>query len=76
MSELPFFHEMPDSEWESMLSAAATWGDVQKKYRQPSWCDYPEALDGAMGCWSLVGRMVTGEDYCKNCDLYKPKEIS
>lgn len=23
-----------------------------------------------MGCWSLTGRMVTGEDYCKNCECY------
>lgn len=70
----PLFHEVTDSEWESMKAAGLTWGDMQERFAQPDWCAYPDALAGQMGCWSLVGRMVTGIDYCKDCELCQPKE--
>ncbi len=40
------FHLMPEAEFEAMEAAGATWTDVKRKYRQPSWCDYPDALGG------------------------------
>lgn len=67
-----YFHLIPEAEWESMKAAGRTWGWVARRFREPDWCSYPNAVD-PMGCWSLVGRMVTGEDYCKNCDLYRPR---
>jgi hypothetical protein len=68
----PHFHVMSDTEWKFRQLRGDTWGDVQRDYRQPEWCGYPDALGGFMGCWSLVGRMVTGENYCRDCDLYSP----
>jgi hypothetical protein len=67
------FHEMSDSNWQELLESKATWNDIMKEYAQPEWCDYPDALKGMMGCWSLIRRMVTGEDYCKSCDCYKSR---
>jgi hypothetical protein len=26
---------------------------------------------GVMGCWSLMFLHVTGEEFCKDCELYK-----
>ncbi len=70
MSKL-FFHLMPDAEWQRRKKAGQTWGDIMLGYQQPTWCAYPKALNGVMGCWSLVGRMVTGEAYCEGCDYHR-----
>lgn len=48
-----------------------TWGDVQKRYRQPDWCIYENALDGPFGCWSLCDGLVTSEDFCKGCECHE-----
>lgn len=66
----PYFHLIPDAEWERMKAEGWTWGRMARAFAAPAWCSYPGAVD-PMGCWSLVGRMVTGRDYCKNCDFYK-----
>ena len=47
-----------------------TWGDLNEIYKQPDWCNYPDALD-PMGCWGLVYRHCRDENYCKDCDGYK-----
>jgi hypothetical protein len=65
----PYFHLVTEHEWNVMKAVHMTWGELSAKYAPPDWCSYPDAVD-PMGCWSLVGRMVTGEDYCKSCDLY------
>lgn len=80
MDNKPFFHELSDSELESLVSEKVTWNDVKDRFIQPAWCDYPDALDGAMGCWSLVGYSEPGvpmwkrirciED-CSDCDQKK-----
>lgn len=66
-----YFHLIPDAEWEAMKTSGMTWAQCAKEYSAPDWCDYPDAVD-PMGCWSLIGRMVTGKAYCKSCDCYKP----
>lgn len=49
------------------------WIDLAKHYRQPTWCNYHEALSGMMGCWSLVGMGGETKDLykrrCNTCDL-------
>jgi len=48
-----------------------TVGDCLKKYKQPDWCNYPNALEGGMGCWSLVfHREKINKKFCRNCDLF------
>lgn len=65
-----YFHELTEKEYRAILAEGITYGELAEKYLRPSWCDYPDALS-PLGCWSLTGGKVTGEDYCKNCDLYK-----
>ena len=66
-----FADAVSETQWRFRQLRGDTWADVQRDYKQPDWCRYPDALDGPMGCWSLVGRMVTGEDYCRDCDCHK-----
>lgn len=72
MSDLTpiYFHEINDKQWETLKASGMTWDDAAKQFKPPSWCSESNAVD-PMGCWSLVGRMVTGEDYCKNCELHQ-----
>jgi len=70
-----YFHTLADSTIRCLIAKKITWGEVQKRYKQPDWCGYPDALEGAMGCWSLVDlfglRHEISRDYCKKCDCYK-----
>lgn len=65
------FHRLSDSQFKAMQDAGMKWNEVSALHPQPSWCDYPGALDGPMGCWSLVGRMVRNKAYCKGCDCMR-----
>ena len=79
MAEKRYFHLMTDAEWAEWKAQEppATWrGLIDAGYVQPDWCSYQNALDGMMGCWSLIGRRVTGEAYCKNCERHTAKEIA
>ena len=66
------FHELTEAEFQGLPKM--TWGEAAKDYPQPDWCGYPNAVDGVMGCWALMGFEVTGRDFCKDCEYYiKPK---
>lgn len=65
------FINISDLEWEEMKEKEYTWADIQEKYRQPKWCGYPEALNGGMGCWSLISRLDCSEDSCKKCECFR-----
>ena len=69
VAEKRYFHEMPPGEFKRLCKEGMTWRGLQDMgYAQPDWCSYPNALDGMMGCWSLVGGEVTGEAYCEGCE--------
>lgn len=65
----PFFHELSDDAYKALEDGGATWGDIMERFDQPEWCDYPNALEGVMGCWSLIYRKVKDESRCLNCDM-------
>ena len=67
----PYFHELTDEQYEELKTSGATWGDVLRDYSQPDWCEYPGALDGVMGCWSLISRKPVSSEYCKDCDCFR-----
>jgi len=46
-----------------------TIGQFMKKFKQPDWCDYPDALQGIFGCWSLYYRYIHNIGNCENCNL-------
>jgi hypothetical protein len=71
-----YFHELTDEEFAALLKTHITWGEVAKIYPQPNWCEYPGALEGEMGCWSLVYRTGVSPDYCKKCDCFVPSPPS
>jgi hypothetical protein len=67
----PYFHLMSDKEWDKRRAAKFTWGDICKIYQRPEWCRYDGALEGMFGCASLVSRLVTGQEYCADCECHQ-----
>ncbi len=71
-----YWHELPQDEIDQILKSGITVGECVKKYKQPDWCAYPDALAGMMGCWSLTSdesgglRTEISEKYCKTCDCF------
>ena len=76
----PFFHRFNKYDQEHILEQGAfnkmTYKQFMKKYRQPSWCGYPEALCGIMGCWSLMDCLIHCEDDCCSCDENKERSLN
>ena len=80
MSDKPYWHEvMTEAAFDKMVAERPemTWGDVALEYEQPDWCDYPHALLGQMGCWSLVLQpfRICGIDDCENCECVEEKPM-
>ena len=68
-----YWHRMSNKEIQNLIDSKITYGELQKKIKQPTWCAYPNALYGDMGCWSLMGsnRTKISNKYCKDCECYK-----
>lgn len=71
---MKYFHELTKEEYDTLIASGISVGEAMEKYKQPDWCEYPDALGGAMGCWSLVGGTIKNQGHCKNCDLNKDYE--
>ena len=75
---MKYFHQLSKKRFKLLTRIAPfegspcriTWGLLGSIWPQPSWCRYPGATEGQVGCWSLVSFYVTGEEYCSTCDLY------
>ena len=67
-----YFHQLKEEEFNYLLDLCPDMKcrELAELYPQPTWCGYPEAIS-PLGCWSLTGFLVTGEDYCKGCDCYE-----
>jgi len=72
MSKKRYFHELSQEEIDKLIADKKTIEYIKKNYKQPYWCKYPQALNGRMGCWSLMdlkkngGRTKISKEYCKN----------
>lgn len=67
----PYWHELTKEQREIICaSKEVTVGQVIESYKQPDWCCYFEALEGVMGCWSLMFGYINKEADCVNCELY------
>lgn len=64
------FHELTDIERAEIAANGMTWKQAAEEHPQPEWCDYPDAVS-PLGCWSLISGMVTGRDYCKDCEFLR-----
>jgi hypothetical protein len=67
---IKYFHKLTKEEFDK-LDKQMTWVQFAKKYPQPKWCIYPEAVNGMLGCWSLVKFLINGKKSCKNCEYCK-----
>ncbi|MDD5007280.1 MAG: hypothetical protein PHC68_02620 [Syntrophorhabdaceae bacterium] len=77
IEKIKFFHELTEKEFMKIKkdNPHMTYAEFALKYPQPTWCHYPDAVYGIMGCWSLVTFMVKDKKYCKGCDcLIKRKK--
>ena len=70
-----YWHELTDEEF-SKIDPETLCSKLRKKYKQPDWCDYPDAI-GALGCWSLVGsnRIKISIDFCKTCVCFNDSSL-
>lgn len=67
---IKYFHELTKEEFTELVEKKLMWKECAKLYPQPDWCNYPDAVCGIMGCWSLMNLSVT-EENCANCDCYQ-----
>lgn len=69
---IKYFHELTKEEFQALVdSKKYTWGMLAHDYPQPEWCNYPNATEGHMGCWSLMSHLVKDRAWCKDCEECK-----
>lgn len=71
---MKYYHAVPVQERNTVLNSDMTLYEFIKKYKQPEWCKYPEALLGILGCWSLFPNPENiCESFCEHCDMFNPE---
>jgi hypothetical protein len=67
---MKYWHEISKEEYEKLkIKGKIDLNEFVKEYKQPDWCNYPEALRGKMGCWSLFYHPeIINKEYCKDCN--------
>lgn len=71
-----YFHELDQSEIDTIISEKKTTGYIIENFKQPDWCNYPEALSMDFGCWSLCdltkdgARTKISKEFCKSCECF------
>jgi len=77
--EKSYFHELSESEIDLLIKDKVTISDILENYKQPDWCNYPDALSMIMGCWSLCDLRKDGKrskinvNFCSTCDCFDTK---
>ena len=75
-SHRSYFHEISQDEVDKMIADKKSIGYVMENYKQPDWCNYPEALSMTIGCWALCDltkdglRTKISKEFCKECDSF------
>jgi hypothetical protein len=67
---IKYFHELSEKEYNTLFSTNITFEQLAVDYPQPTWCGYPNATDGPMGCWGLFYQDNKDREHCKNCECY------
>ena len=71
----PFWHRFNKYDQAYIIDHSdLTIGQFMKKYRQPPWCNYYQALGGWLGCWSLMDCLIHCEDDCCDCDCNEERK--
>lgn len=72
-----YFHRILQSEIDQLIADEQDWLFVSENYLQPKWCNHRDALDGPMGCLSLIDTSKNGmrtkisKSYCKTCPMFQ-----
>ena len=78
MASKKYFREAPEEEIRQLIKDKRTIDYLMECYKQPEWCGYHNALNGKMGCWSLMDiygrRAKISEEYCKKCEYFEQDE--
>lgn len=70
---MKYWHELPQKKVDRLIKNKIIVSEILKKYKQPDWCNYPDALVGVMGCWSLISNEPNGvisRKFCSDCDSF------
>ena len=73
-ANIQYFHELHQDKIDELIENKATIFQIKQMFKQPDWCNYPNALDGFLGCWSLMDisedglRTKISKEFCKKCD--------
>ena len=65
---MKYFHELTKVDYEKLVIEGITYNELAKRHPQPKWCNYPDAVQGVMGCWSLTGFKIKKKSDCKDCE--------
>ncbi len=74
---MKYFHELHQEQIDELVTNHVTIEYIKERYQQPDWCGYPNALDGWLGCWSLMDlskdglRYKISKEFCEKCDECK-----
>ena len=77
---MKYFHELSEIEIiELKLKKGYNFGNLNNDYKQPDWCEYPDALID--GCWTLLAPIKYDQanritkEFCSTCDCFKKSKI-
>jgi hypothetical protein len=74
VNPMKYLHTASNIQIGRLLDSGATIGQLMTEYKQPDWCGYPSALEGVMGCWSLMDlegiRKRISRKFCAGCECY------
>ena len=71
-----YWHTLNIGAQKALTHSKMKYGRFLKIYSQPDWCNYPTALGGGMGCWSLItpGEIRVPESCSLDCPYREVKK--
>jgi hypothetical protein len=74
---IKYFHELTEEGFNQLVGLhSLTWEVCAQLYPQPKWCEYPGAVCGEMGCWSLMMFRIHNYENCNGCELQKARTLA
>lgn len=63
-----YWHELTKGQQSKVIESGVKIDTFKKIFSQPIWCSYTDALQGFMGCWSLMQGKINNIGDCGNCN--------
>jgi len=64
-----YFHKISIEEYNNIMRNNIRITEINKLYKQPKWCNYPNAIH-PYGCFSLLINKIKTRNNCMSCDCY------